>query len=311
MTKLIPDFEDAIYLAKEDFFNSFNKTLISVTNIEEERIIQEGLNEFHSKAIKFFNLFERSINEYGLDHFNLNDDIRIRKVEDAINIANAIADYWELLNNKIPTIKKYSLITPIIPKKAYGSLQRFLNTYAHAEVSELRKRFKEAKIPTDGFDSKDKHKSMSTDLTQNFFLEMLKNHKVTLIGLIVILLGLIFSFKDSISTYISGSSVDEKEQVDSNKRVTLVGNLIYEKSRNPLDGVTVYIETQSSLRDIKISNGNFTLTGVLLPPNGMITIMIEDRYNKVDKTRPIDLNNKLKYPINNGIIDLGTEYVDK
>ena len=73
----IPDFEDAISKAKSEFFDEFKLMLQLVKESETNKSqVQNRLTELHSKGVGFFNLFSRSLNEYGLENFKHNKNIR-------------------------------------------------------------------------------------------------------------------------------------------------------------------------------------------------------------------------------------------
>lgn len=166
----ISDFEDKIASAKEEFFESFKEMLELVKSPEvTTQLVQEKLTELHAKGVTFFSLFGRSLNEYGLDNFATNPNIRNSKIDDAIHVSNTILKYWSLLNS---LKEKYDILIPKPSERAYGSIQLFLKTFEKEKSKELELKFQEANLPVSGFVSSRK------------FIDMTKKQQITY-GIIV------------------------------------------------------------------------------------------------------------------------------
>lgn len=145
----ITEFENLIEQKRQEYFTSLTEILIlleETSNLEE---IKKKYIELHNKGVAFFNLFERSIDEYGLQYFELNKDTKNRKIEDAISIIDVILNHWITLN-KISKI--YSVSIPIPSKTAYSSIQRFIKHFHKNKVVELKNKFMKNNLPTNGFD---------------------------------------------------------------------------------------------------------------------------------------------------------------
>jgi hypothetical protein len=181
----ITEFEDAIVVAKQEFSEKFKDMLTLVKNPQvNESLIQEALNELHSKAVNYFDLFGRSITEYGLENFKLDKNIRDSKCNDAVNIANSIIKYWKLLS-KIN--KNFNIIPPKASERAYSTIQLFIKTFDSEKAEELKTEFQSAGLPIHGFES-----------NQTFF-DMTKKQQITygvivgtlfLIALLVIVMNI-------------------------------------------------------------------------------------------------------------------------
>ena len=173
----IPEFEDAISEAKGKFFEEFKLMLQLVRKSETDKSqVQDRLTELHSKGVKFFNLFSRSLNEYGLENFKHNENIRNSKIDDSINISNTILKYWKLIKS---LKEKYSIIPPKPSERAYSSIQLFLKTLDKDAAKKLKPKFEELKLPTFGFQS------------TKTFIDMTKKQQVTfgaITGLVLLLI---------------------------------------------------------------------------------------------------------------------------
>lgn len=149
----IPEREDNLELLREDYliaFDSFVKDF-KTGNIQSPR---QAMNLVHQKGVKFFNRFERTVDEFGLPGNEINDNTAIRKVEDAINIIEPIVTHWTILRL---FCKQNNIEPPISSENSYASIQRLIKTYKKDKVKELKLKFMTADLPTEGFDSKDKH----------------------------------------------------------------------------------------------------------------------------------------------------------
>jgi hypothetical protein len=98
----------------------------------------------HPAALAFFNLFERSIREYGLKGFNVNEDFRNGKVDDSVVILGRILSYWATVR-MIGT--KYRIEPPVPTPKAYGTIQGLVNTFNSGEAARLKVQFAQANLP--------------------------------------------------------------------------------------------------------------------------------------------------------------------
>lgn len=174
----ITDFENSIASAKDEFFEQF-KIMLDLVKDEEttSEQVRDCLTDLHNKGANYFNLFGRSITEYGLENYKLNVNIRNSKIDDSINISNTIVKYWGLLKS---LKEKYEISAPKPGERAYSSIQLFLKTYESAKANELKLKFLEVNLPVSGFDSKRK------------FIDMTKKQQVTfsVVAGLVLLIGL-------------------------------------------------------------------------------------------------------------------------
>lgn len=160
MTKdSITDFEDAINKAKEEFLEAFKTASAQIqSNQLTHQDLTQQVTNLHGYAVRFFNLFGRSINEYNNKAFHYNTNIRNSKLDDAINISNTIVKYWGLLQL---IHVKYGILIPKPSERAYYTIQLFIKKFDEAKAEELKKKFEQAGLPINGFESKRKFTDMS------------------------------------------------------------------------------------------------------------------------------------------------------
>jgi uncharacterized integral membrane protein len=183
----ITEFENQIETDRKEYFSCLQATLALLNSIPTSDNIQNKMTELHNKGVTFFNLFERSIDEYGLPYFELNIDTKNRKVEDAICLVDVIINHWTTLRQ---LSEKFSVSCPTPSTTAYSSIQRLIKYFEKEKSKELKNKFMAAKLPTQGFDDKAKFSgwqigSLNLTITQ------------IVVGLVFILItGLIIFNKD-------------------------------------------------------------------------------------------------------------------
>ncbi|MBL7808454.1 MAG: hypothetical protein JNN28_11590 [Saprospiraceae bacterium] len=116
-----------------------------------------------------------------------------------------------------------------------------------------------------------------------------------LLFVVLVLLGLAF--------YIKFFGWPFGKEKDCSGRVTLVGVLLNEKNRTPLEGVTAHFATFS--KDETDSHGLFSVEGIEMPESKIITLRVEFQGGKHLEVEGIDLRNNVKYPVKDCKIDLG------
>lgn len=147
----ITEFENLIEKERKEYFSCLHETLCILSGNPTKEDVVKQTNILHNKGVSFFNIFERSIDEYSLPYFKLNIDTKNRKIEDAEAIIDLILNHWETLRS---ISVKYSLITPVPSVNAYSSIQRFLKCFQPKKVEELKDKFMAANLPTNGFENK-------------------------------------------------------------------------------------------------------------------------------------------------------------
>lgn len=149
----ITEFENSLEVKRSDYLSCLQETfaLLNLNPSVEE--VQNKMTSLHSKGVNFFNLFERSIDEYGLPYFELNRDTKNRKIEDAEGIIDVIINHWTTLRL---ISEKYEIASPSPSDKAYSSIQRLLKYFQPDKFEEFKSKFMNANLPTNGFDSKAK-----------------------------------------------------------------------------------------------------------------------------------------------------------
>jgi len=187
----ITEFENSIQLLREEYKSEL-LTLLTILQQDNpnSKTVANQLNSVVSKGTDFFNLFERSIDEYGISNFELNQDTRNRKIEDAENIINTIIFHWTTIRQ---TCNKFNLICPSPSRTAYSSTQRLIKKFDPNLSQKIREEFALKNLPTNGFDDKKTHSGWE-----------IGNRKLTItqisVGLIFILIsGLILFNKETIN----------------------------------------------------------------------------------------------------------------
>lgn len=149
----ITEFENLIDSNRKEYVSSLQDTFTLLAKNPSGEDVAQQITLLHSKGVNLFNLFERSIDEYGLPYFELNIDTKNRKIEDAENIIDVIINHWKTLEM---ISEKYSVTSPVPSNKAYSSIQRLLKHFLPKKSDELKNKFMTAKLPTNGFDEKTK-----------------------------------------------------------------------------------------------------------------------------------------------------------
>lgn len=160
----ISDFEDQISEAKDQFFERFKVMLDLVQNERSTSFdIRKELTNLHNKGNKYFSLFDRSISEYGLKYFKLDQNIRNSKINDAIDLSQTIIKYWNLLKS---LENKYDIKVPKPTQRAYSTIQLFIREFEPDEAKKIKSDFQNANLPIHGF------------ITNKPFIDMTKKQQV-------------------------------------------------------------------------------------------------------------------------------------
>lgn len=147
----ITEFENLIEADRKEYFSCLQTTLALLLATPTSSEVQTQMTVLHNKGVSFFNLFERSIDEYGLPYFELNIDTKNRKIEDAIGLVDVIVNHWTTLRQ---ISENFSVSCPTPSTTAYSSVQRLLKYFEKENSNELKNKFMAAKLPTKGFDDK-------------------------------------------------------------------------------------------------------------------------------------------------------------
>jgi uncharacterized membrane protein len=315
MSKKVSDFGDAIEIAHQEFIPPFQALQNALQNREKGEQIQAKIDVLHPKAVRFFNLFERLLNECDLN----NEEDKQEQINASINVANTLADYWRLLHVSIHSQKKYKINNPIVSQNAYTGIQRFIRINAPKNVPALRKKFIEAEIPTHGFDAEKKNEDMTdkngsekTETPSNWAkIYQFFTNKGVLVAVVIVVIfigGLaLFLFKDKIWQKIDKSSGLPSQETQNTQKVTISGQLIDKKTDKAITNVTVFLEDEPFIKNEKIIEGLFVLEDISLPSNKIVTLMIQDKTGKNKKAKMLDLTNK---SIKELRIELGLIYIE-
>lgn len=156
MKKSIVEFEDRIDEAKNQYLEALALTLKLLKENPSIEEISANATNTHQKAVRYFNLFERSVSEYGLDEYQLNEDKRVSKMEDAVSIAKLILSHWKLMEEL--KIQYPEITAPRPTALAYSNIQSLLSNYLkrgnegkRREVERIKQELINAKLPIDGF----------------------------------------------------------------------------------------------------------------------------------------------------------------
>lgn len=151
----IVNYEDILEVLKNDYGVSLKKVISSIKSTDSSSENMASLREeFHHSGVKYFNKFERSLDEYSLPEMNITSDIAIRKAEDTMNFVETIINHWQLLN---AFSTKYDLDKIQPSQTAYASMQRVIKKFYPNKVENIKKSFLAENLPTVGFDDYKKH----------------------------------------------------------------------------------------------------------------------------------------------------------
>ncbi len=139
-----------IEAAKKAFIEQFKLLLSAVQTNVDANAIHHIITDVHTKAIKFFTFFEKSIAEQGLKRADTDENTINAKIDEAVKISNTILKYWKLLRLLGNT---YDIRVPEPSERAHSALQAFLKTYNEEKAKELHVEFRKENLPTYGFES--------------------------------------------------------------------------------------------------------------------------------------------------------------
>lgn len=113
------------------------------------------LEDAHAAGVRWFNAFERTLDEYSMPGLELSQDMIVRKAEDAVGIVTVIINHWSTVR---AVCAKYGIAPPVPSETAYASIQRVIKRFEPDDkVESMKERFREAGLPVSGFESKTKH----------------------------------------------------------------------------------------------------------------------------------------------------------
>ncbi len=150
----VSDFENNIEAAKKEHLAALTTAVKSLQTNPTKAEVLIIITDIHTKGTAFFNLFERSIDEYSQENFDLTTDTKTRKIEDAEALVDTIVMHWQTIR-KIAS--NYNISYPTPTDKAYSSIQRLLKKFRPNKIQELKTKFMNEQLPTNGFDSKETH----------------------------------------------------------------------------------------------------------------------------------------------------------
>lgn len=186
----ITEFENLIEVKRIEYSACLQATLALLKTAPTPDEVQKQITELHSKGVTFFNLFERSIDEYGLSYFKLNIDTKNRKIEDTKGIVDVIINHWNTLQS---LSENFSITCPTPSTDAYSSIQRLLKYFEKEKSNKFKDKFMVANLPTNGFDNKTKFSGWQIG-SRNLTITQIA------VGLVFILItGLIIFNKDTLN----------------------------------------------------------------------------------------------------------------
>lgn len=150
----ITGFEDEISKKRDQYYRILQDTLKTLKNDITIEEVSDLLLQLHNKGVAFFNLFERSIDEFGLSNFKLNSDTKNRKIEDSIAIVDTIILHWETIRS---IAGKYKISPPEPSRQAYASIQRLIKKFEPKKANEIKLKFMAQNLPVEGFVSNKNH----------------------------------------------------------------------------------------------------------------------------------------------------------
>lgn len=176
------EFEDRIKTAQNNYMSVKKEMLALLRKAHAtEHEAQDQLTEFHAKGVAYFDLMQRSINEYSFFKYFFNTNVRNSKLDDAISISDIIIKHWTAINIYGQVYK--TIIPPKPEDNAYNSLQAFISEFRPEEAKRLKQAFKENNLPTKGY----KLERKFIDMTKK---QQIKFGAITGLILLLLLLGL-------------------------------------------------------------------------------------------------------------------------
>src|ERR1035437_10885058 len=136
----ITEFETQIQAAKDAYTTSLQDTLKLLGGTPSPLQVQTQITSLHKAGVDFFNLFGRSIDEYGLPYFELNIDVKNCKIEDAVSIIDTIIFHWQTLK---ASTTKYNIPCPVASPSSYASIQRLIKKFEPNKINALKNKFME------------------------------------------------------------------------------------------------------------------------------------------------------------------------
>lgn len=88
--------------------------------------------------------------------------------------------------------------------------------------------------------------------------------------------------------------------------ISITGKIIDFKTKEPINAQQISLENSTLDPDLTINQGVFTIRGVKLPKNKIISFQIVLPNSKIHSTQDFNLNDEDKYPIENYVLDFGT-----
>ncbi|MHA1381760.1 MAG: hypothetical protein ACTSRG_25605 [Candidatus Helarchaeota archaeon] len=185
----IPEREDKLDELKIQFTEDLQilfESLRSEVNISNP---DQLLSKVHTSAVRYFNAFERTLDEYTLPSTEITKEIKTRKAEDTLNMTDTILQYWGMIKR---FCLKYDLNTLKPSATAYASIQRVLKHFYPDKILELKTKFLDVDLPITGFVTKGVHMGWNKSKTIKTQL---------IVGIPILTITLILSF---IFTKLSG-----------------------------------------------------------------------------------------------------------
>jgi hypothetical protein len=98
----------------------------------------------------------------------------------------------------------------------------------------------------------------------------------------------------------------EKSVENQCERISITGRIIDFKTKEPINAQQISLDNSTLDPDLTISQGVFTIKGVKLPKNKIVSFQIVLPNSKIHNTQDFNLNDEDKYPIENCVLDFGT-----
>lgn len=196
----VSDREDRIIIYKDEYSEKLREFLTLLKDNRDKDEIQAKVNELHDNAVKYFNEFERTCDEYNSHDYNLSEDTIVRKAEDALNIWEVICFHWRVL---FEVQKKIYIFIPNPQETAYASIQRIIKKRFPERVEDYKNQFKCLNLPVYGFENKSKHTVWKMKKPIWLIVAII----ITIIGFIIAILTLNLTDYQKLELYIGIASM--------------------------------------------------------------------------------------------------------
>jgi hypothetical protein len=123
---------------------------------------------------------------------------------------------------------------------------------------------------------------------------------IAIMLLIIIIIGLGIYFKIIPNWF--NRSIKKEEKCN---QLSISGMIIDSKTRQAIDISEIRLEDMTLNPDLLVNEGVFTLKGIRIPKDSIVSLLVKTTNDEIYSTSDIDLSNLVRYPISNCKVDVG------